>query len=118
MKCILSDAWLRLRNVIMLFSSEMCAQSCTKCDDGVEMRHVKFFTSFTLRYPLRPLPLPIVLITLYKKSTAHPPPHPPPHTHTHTPPSVTYWLNDSLATRSDVFFCNFELVTNIKEIKV
>ena len=46
MQFILSAAWLRLRNVIMLFYTEMCTQPCTKGDDGTEMRHVKYFTSF------------------------------------------------------------------------
>ena len=30
---------------VMLFFTEICAQSCAKSDDNTEMHHVKFFTS-------------------------------------------------------------------------
>ena len=51
----------------MLFSTELCAQSCAKGDDGTEMLHVNFFTSVTEWYHLRPLPLPMICIMFHNK---------------------------------------------------
>ena len=41
------NAFFQLLAQEMLFSTEMCAQSCAKGHDSTEMRHAKLFTSVT-----------------------------------------------------------------------